>query len=251
VDRRASEVGANARATPPVAGRARIALLLTIGVTAVLYAVPQLHVVAYPLILIGTLAHELGHGIAALLVGGSFHSLHVYADGSGMAAWGHQAGEVGRVGRAFVAAGGLVGPAVAAAVLFTLARRPGRARWALGALGVALALALVLVVRGGFGVALVGILAAVFLLLALKASAPVAQFALIFLAVQLSLSVFSQADYLFTDTAHTAAGALPSDVAHMAEALLLPYWFWGAVCGLFSIAILAAGTWMLIRGGRR
>jgi hypothetical protein len=251
VDRRRSLVAGEARektpGTPPVAGGARLALLATIGVTVLLYAVPQLHFVAYPLILIGTLVHELGHGVAAVLVGGTFHSLHVFADGSGVTGWGHQAGEVGRVGRAFVAAGGLIGPAVAAALLFLLARRPGRARWALAAIGVALALTLLLVVRGGFGFALVGILSVVCLALALKASAQVAQLALIFLAVQLSLSVFSRADYLFTDTAHTAAGAHPSDVAHMAEALLLPYWFWGAVCGLFSLAILAAGTWLLIR----
>jgi hypothetical protein len=237
--------------SPSIAGRARIALLVTIGVTAVLYAIPQLHIVAYPLILIGTLVHELGHGVAAMLVGGSFHSLAVYADGSGVAGWGHQADQVGRLGRALVSAGGLVGPAVAAAILFPMARRPGRARWALGAIGVALLIALVFVVRNGFGVALVGILAVVCLVLAVRASAQVAQFALIFLAVQLSLSVFSRSDYLFTETAQTGAGAHPSDVAHMAEALLLPYWLWGALCGLFSIGVLAIGTWLLVRGDRR
>ncbi len=232
---------------PSLARRARIALLATIAVTAVLYAVPQLQIVAYPLVLIGTLVHELGHGITAVLVGGQFHSLAVYADGSGVAGWGHQADQVGRVGRAAVAAGGLVGPAVAAAILFPLARRPATARWVLGAIGVLLAIALLLVVRNGFGIALVGILAAVSLALAIKGSAQVAQYALIFLAVQLSLSVFARADYLFTETAHTGAGTHPSDVAHMAEALVLPYWFWGAACGLFSIAVLAGGTWLLIR----
>ena len=57
------------------------------------------------------------------------------------------------------------------------------------------------------------------------------------MAVQLSLSVFSRADYLFTET----AGAGPSDVAQMADALFLPYWFWGIVCGAISGLVLLSG----------
>ncbi len=68
-----------------------------------------------------------------------------------------------------------------------------------------------------------------------------------FLAVQLSLSAFSRADYLFTATAQTGAGTFPSDVAQMANSLLLPYWFWGATCGTFSILVLLAGLWLFLR----
>ena len=39
----------------------------------------------HTLVLLSTLAHELGHGIAALLVGGGFESFVLYADGSGAA----------------------------------------------------------------------------------------------------------------------------------------------------------------------
>ena len=31
--------------------------------------------------------------------------------------------------------------------------------------------------------------------------------------------------------------------ADMAEALFLPYWFWGGLCGLFSIAVVVLGLW--------
>jgi hypothetical protein len=62
------------------------------------------------------------------------------------------------------------------------------------------------------------------------------------------LSVFSRGDYLFTDVARTQNGAMPSDVANMANALFLPYWFWGAACGLFSVAMLALGAWFFLRG---
>ena len=67
-----------------------------------------------------------------------------------------------------------------------------------------------------------------------------------FVSVQLALSVFSRGDYLFTPN----AGPFPSDVANMATSLFLPYWFWGLVCGGFSLAVLAAGGWFFLRGAR-
>jgi hypothetical protein len=63
----------------------------------------------------------------------------------------------------------------------------------------------------------------------------------VFLAVQLALSVYSRSDYLFTRTAVSSAGTGQSDVAVMAAALFLPYWFWGALCGALSLVLLYAG----------
>jgi hypothetical protein len=68
--------------------------------------------------------------------------------------------------------------------------------------------------------------------------------------VQLALSVFSRSDYLFTDTARTATGSMPSDVAHISEALFLPYWVWGLVTGGISIAVLVGGMRSLLRETR-
>jgi hypothetical protein len=223
-------------------------LLLSIGITLILYLVPYGHYVGYPLLLISTLVHELGHGVAAMLVGGDFQQFHMYADGSGVAFW---RGDVGRTARAFVAAGGLVGPPVAAAFGFMAARRSSTARAALGVGGALLVLALILVVRNAFGLLFVGVLAAVCLAIALRASDDVARLGLVFLSVQLALSSYSRSDYLFTRYAETAAGRSPSDVQHMAEALLLPYWFWGALCAAFSLLVVAAGGWFFLRGPRR
>lgn len=82
----------------------------------------------------------------------------------------------------------------------------------------------------------------------------VPQLWLLFTAVQLALSVFSRGDYLFTATARTGRGALPSDAAQLADALIGPYWFWGGVCGLLSVAALLFGVVTFFRpaaGGRR
>ncbi len=228
--------------------RAEIFLAVSIGLTVLLWAVPYGRTIGYPLLLVSTLVHELGHGIAGVLVGGRFESFEMFWNGSGLA---HVRGYDGRLARAIVSAGGLVGPAVAAAGGFALARGPRRARGMLAVLGALLLLADLLVVRSVFGWIFVTLFAVALLAVATRASAWASQLVLLFLSVQLALSVFSRGDYLFTDRAHTGGGVFPSDVANMADALFLPYWFWGAVCGAFSIAVLAIGAWLFLRGQPR
>jgi hypothetical protein len=206
--------------------------------------IPYGHTIGYPLMLVSTLVHELGHGVAGVLVGGDFKSFEMWSNGSGAA---HIGGYDGRFARAFVSAGGLCGPAVAAALGFMMARGEKRSRWMLGILGGLLLFADVWIIRNLFGWFFVTIFAAILLAIAWKASAWASQLALLFLSVQLSLSVFSRGDYLFTDTANTTAGKFPSDVANMSEALFLPYWFWGALCGAFSVIVLAFGAWVFLR----
>ncbi len=229
-----------------VASRARMTLIISVIVTLVLYNVPQLHVIAYPLVLISTLVHELGHGIAAMLAGGTFEKFVMYSDGSGLARW---YGDVGKVGRAFISAGGLVGPAVGAALCFVFARRTSTARYCMAAMGLLLVIAEIVVVRNDFGLVFVGIFAAICLLIAFKAGDELVQLSLVFLAVQLALSVYSRGDYLFSKSARTATGVFPSDSQHMAEAMGFgSYWFWGGMCAAFSVVVLLGGSWYLLRG---
>ncbi len=227
--------------------RARWALVVSAVITVALYLIPYGHHIAYPLLLISTLVHELGHGVAAEIVGGDFISFKMWADGSGVAM--HTA-PAGGAAKAFIAAGGLCGPAVAAAAMIALAPRPKWARYALGGFGAALALSLLLVVRNGFGIVFTGALAGAALVIAVRGSAQLAQGALLFLAVQLALSVYSRGDYLFMRWANTEAGRMPSDSEHMAMAMGGSYWFWGAMCAAFSVAMLAAGAWAFWRGTR-
>ena len=86
--------------------------------------------------------------------------------------------------------------------------------------------------------------------IALRAPAWVSQVAVVFIAVQLALSVFSRGDYLFTQWAETGSGRMPSDVQQMSEALFLPYWFWGAACGLISVVVLLVGLRVFFGGGK-
>ena len=218
--------------------RARAALVTSVVATVALYFIPLGSTLAYPLVLLSTLAHEMGHGIAALLVGCRFDAFMLYSDGSGAAL---TAGNPGRLASAFISAGGLVGPAIASSICFLVGRRAQAARTTLLVVGVLLVVALILLIRNVFGWVFVAAVAAICIWGGLKAAKDVAQLMIIFVGVQLALSVFSRSDYLFTATARTGMGAAPSDVAQMADALFLPYWFWGIACGGFSIFVLFHG----------
>lgn len=228
--------------------RIKWALLSSIAITVAVYVLPYGRTIGYPLVLLSTFVHEMGHGIAALLMGGNFHQFHLWEDGSGAA---HISGNLSRFARGFVAAGGLVGPALGAAVCFATGRSATLSRILLVLLGFAGVMCDLLLVRNAFGLVFVGLLAMSCLGIALKAPAWVSQTLLLLFAVQLALSVFSRGDYLFTDVAHTAGGPAPSDVAQMADAWLLPYWFWGAICGLFSLLCLWVGLQLLLRPTKR
>lgn len=181
----------------------------------------------------------MGHGLAALAIGGNFDRFELYGDGSGVA---HVGGITSRTGQAIVSAGGLVGPAIAAALAFLAGRRPGVAQFFLSLLFAATLIAMVLVVRNLFGWLFLGGFAILLGLLAFRTDRRWSQIALVFLGTQLGLSVFSRSDYLFTRVAQTPAGTMPSDVAQISEMLLLPYWFWGLVCGAISVTALLIGV---------
>jgi hypothetical protein len=213
-------------------------VILASILTIILYFVPFLYPIAYPFILFSTLVHEMGHGLAAILLGGYFDSFKMWANGSGVA---NIAGDFGNFARAAIAAAGLMGPALMAGLFFIMVKSERRARLMLASFGILLVLSIMLVVRNLFGVFFVGLMVALCFYFSLGALKKYSQILLAFLAAQLSLSVFSRSDYLFTPVALTSEGTMPSDVAQIASALYLPYWFWGACCGIFSLLILALG----------
>ncbi len=230
----------------PTTGRARAskAVFLASLVTLVLYVVPFLHPIAYPFVLLSTLVHEMGHGVAAVIMGGHFLSFNMWYDGSGVA---RIAGDFGGFKQAFVAASGLLGPAVVSFVFFRNVTSERRSRVILASFAIVLVISILLVVRNLFGVFFVALIASIAFYFSLGRGKNYSQIVVAFFATQLALSVFSRGDYLFTDVAQTSQGLMPSDVAQIASALFLPYWFWGLVCGLFSVAILVFGVKQVFR----
>ena len=134
-------------------------LLLAVASVVVAWQLPYGPQALYPLSLLATFAHEMGHGLAAILVGEGFDRLLLHADGSGLAEW---SGNPGRLARTAIAAGGLLGPSVAGVALLLFAGSPRSARILLGAIGAGLVLCVLLWVRNPFGIAFLLAAAAVF-----------------------------------------------------------------------------------------
>jgi hypothetical protein len=191
--------------------------------------------------------HEFGHGVAALLSGGRFEYFEMYTY-SGVAHTYTQPG----LTSAFVAAGGLCGPAVLGGLFLATGRHARGARIALAAFGAFMVLSLILWTRTPFGWGFGAVVAVLALGVALRARPAVAQMVLVFLGVQLALSVYTGGGYLFTQYATIQNGQTnPSDTQQMADATGLPYWIWGGVCAAFSALILLAGLWLYVRPERR
>jgi len=105
--------------------------------------------------------------------------------------------------------------------------------------------------RTPFGLGFGAVVAALSLLLAIGARPAHAQAVLVFLGVQLALSVYTGGGYLFTQYVTIQNGQhTPSDTQQMSQALFLPYWFWGIACAAFSALVLLGGLWLYVRPGR-
>ena len=66
----------------------------------------------------------------------------------------------------------------------------------------------------------------------------------------LCLSWLQDLDYLFTSSAVIGGMRHASDTAVIAQALWLPYWFWGGVIALTSLAVLTLGLRLATRSRR-
>jgi hypothetical protein len=220
-----------------VARRSRAGLfwLLAAGaVTVLLWQVPGGNYVLYPFTILATWFHEMAHGLAALVLGGRFNQLLVFPDGSGVAQFSGPL-MLGPMGRAIVAAAGPLGPPIAGGILILTSRNMRAVSLGLKILGAVLLISTVIWVRSLFGLIMIPLLGVSIFAVAVKGSPRVQVFAVQFLGVQACVSTYRQLGYLFS----YSAGPLGiSDTAQMQQALLLPYWLWGALLAAASLLIL-------------
>ena len=191
----------------------------------------------YPFTILATWFHEMAHGIAAMLTGSKFERLLIFADGSGLALSLRPADSF-RLADALIAASGPLGPAVAGALLIVASRSAPATRTALTALGAALLLSTLIWVRSLIGWIVLPPLGLAILLLANSQSLPWQRFGIQLLGVQACISAWSQFDYLFSSDGRVGGSLNRSDTAAIADALLLPYWFWGTAISAIIIVLL-------------
>lgn len=209
-------------------------------ISVVLPRIPYGRNVLYPFALLGTWAHEMGHGLVAIVAGGSFNRLVIYQNLGGSANF----GGVGGLGRAFVSAGGLLGPAVAGGLIIVLGSRESTARWVLAGLAVVLAFSLLLFVRNAFGWFALGLIAALLAPLAIYGPELLKIFVAQLIGIQFCLASWGTLDYMFTKNFNRDGDIINSDTQEISEVLLLPYWFWGGLIAFLSFLIMASSFYI-------
>lgn len=210
------------------------------AVSLILPRIPYGRNLLYPFALLGTWVHEMGHGVFAILAGGSFNRLVIYQNLGGTA---YSSG-VGSFGRAFVAAGGLLGPALAGGLIIVLGSRQSTARWVLAGLSILLALSLVFFVRNVFGWVALGIIAAALGPLAFYGPELLRIFVAQLIGIQFCLASWGTLDYMFTKEFRRNGQVINSDTQEIAEVLLLPYWFWGGLIAIMSFLVMASSFYV-------
>ena len=218
--------------------RQRVALLLGIALASIILWQTTLgSFLLYPFTILATWFHEMGHGIAAMLTGRGFDRLQILADGSGVAL-SLRPVDGYRLTDALVAASGPLGPAIAGALLIISSRSPAATRNALAALGVALIASTLIWVRSLIGWLVLPALGIAIVGLALRGSPSWQGFVIQLLGVQACISVWRQFDYLFSPGGNVGGELQRSDTGAIADVLLLPYWFWGAIISAMILALL-------------
>jgi hypothetical protein len=231
----ANEVGVD-RPSP------RAALIVgALLILALQHSLPMGRLLLYPFTLLSTWVHEMGHGVTALLCGGQFARLDIFADASGMA---HSAVIPG-VRQALVAAGGLIGPPLVGMIFLLLARRTPRLL--LYGLSLSMLLSLPLWVRTGIGWASVGGLGLGIALLCRVLGESGRLFLAQLIGLLLALDTLARGDYLFMHSARVGGVVHISDVGAIAQATFGPAFLWGAIVAALSAVFVGIGLYSVLR----
>jgi hypothetical protein len=194
----------------------------------------------YPFQLFVTLVHELSHGLAALLTGGSFIRFTIRSDTSGLATtaggW-----------RWFIIPAGYLGAALFGGVLLVLTNRskPQGRRWLALGLGLFFALVTLLFARSLLTIVVGGLAAVALLALGRYGPRLWMTFGLNLLAIQCALNALDS----LTGLVRLSAGPfrLPNDAQSMADITPLPAVVWAVLWSLIALAILAGSVYLSLR----
>ncbi len=207
-------------------------LIIIISITLISFIIWQIPLVGryiiYPFTIMGTWFHEMGHGLTAVILGGSFKELMLKPDGSGIAM--HSGSHfLGGLGRALVAAGGPLGPPVVGTFLLMLSKNRKASAITLLILGLVMILSIVLWIREIFGILAVSILAILIIYISSRNKTDLQVFTIQIIGVEAFFSVYESIGYLFSRGGVISSTSFTSDTEVIADNLFLPHWFWAIV----------------------
>ncbi len=216
-------------------------LLTIIGISLLvflLWQLPYFGMLQYPLLLLGTWFHEMGHGLTALILGGKFHYLEIYENGGGVAYSDVSSSYLNyNIARALTAAGGLLGPAITGAILIASARNKATSKIALWVLITVMVISLCIWIHKLLALIVLSVFAAILFFIGLVRVRNLEAFTLLFLGTQCVLSTYLQIGYLFTQQFERNGKVYYSDTQMIAAHLPGTYWMWG-ICVLLASAFL-------------
>lgn len=191
--------------------------------------------VVYPVKLFTVFLHEMGHGSAALLTGGSFKSVALNSDLSGSAL---TAGGFYPV----VLMSGYLGSMLAGSLLLIISSKTRLDKALSFFLGLAVMLLTVFYVRNTFGLAFGLLSGAGLILLGIYAPERVNDFVLKFIGLTSALyAVIDIKEDLISRTVPS------SDAYQMSQALFLPPVFWGILWFLIAVSFTALALFYSLR----
>ncbi len=203
-------------------------------ITIVLWQIPYGMLVLYPFTILSTWFHEMAHGVTALILGGSFHQLEIYANGSGLAQWsGNLFG--GNFGKAMVAAAGPLGPTIAGFLLIFLSTKEKLVKNTLYAFSAILLFSVIYWIRSVYGIPVILLFAVIVFFAAHKMKLQNQKLLLIFIGIQSYLSLYLSIGYLMSQEAYIDDQFHISDTGVIAQNLFFPYWIWGGLIIFISI----------------
>jgi hypothetical protein len=209
-------------------------------------ALPFVSLINYPFRLLVTLVHELGHGLAAIATGGQFVSFEVSPNGSGLA--------FTRGGWRFVIIpAGYLSVAIFTALLIISGRSyRGSKRMMIFLGGAMMFFSLFFARPGGFNILqlvsgvvalLVGLsFGALFIWVALRATARTMFFLMHFLALKFGLAALS--DIFFLVGLSNVVAAPQTDAHSMAQLTGLPVIFWALMWVAMAALIIGVAVWV-------
>ncbi len=209
--------------------------------------IPFGSIVLYPFTLMATWAHEMGHGLAAIAVGGVFERLEIHADASGLAYSQYEPGARAGV----VAIAGLLAPPLLGAITLAVSRGPKRGRFVLAALCVAMMLSCALWIRTVVGWVAIPLVALALGACAVWGSPRERMIAAQFVGLRLAVDTVTRIDYVFAREAIVDGVAQPSDVALITASWGAVVPLWSLVVATVSLALVGVGLWAAWRAPGR
>ena len=219
----------------PARRRAASLLLFAGLVFFVLSLFPLGQIIQWPFVILTTFIHELGHGLTAILVGGKFVQMELYADAAGLALMKLPAGDWRS---ALVSAGGLLAPSVFGGVLIVAGRSATSSSRVFLTLSMVILLSCVFWIRTVFGLAVMGGMGLAFLWLARKRSPGMHQFLIQFIGVHMLVDTVTRTfAYLFSSGVTVNGAVRHSDSSAIAHAVGGNHLVWGLLIAIIALSI--------------